>query len=139
MAEFSSLASILNWEEDILIIDWKDADKYYGQYVIVEGTIVDTYNSGKACFLNFDPDWQQYFTAVIFACDFPSFPESPENYYLDKKVQIIGIIKEYEGSPEIIVKTPDQIKIIKRRYRLLVGGSRLYVFAEHCKRIFLII
>ena len=89
MAEFSSLASILNWEEDILIIDWKDADKYYGQYVIVEGTIVDTYNSGKAYFLNFDPDWQQYFTAVIFACDFPSFPESPENYYLDKKVNTI--------------------------------------------------
>ncbi|MBU7009679.1 MAG: hypothetical protein HXS46_03250, partial [Theionarchaea archaeon] len=53
-----------------------------------------------------------YFAAVIFACDFPGFPKVPEVYYLGKKVQIIGIIKEYNGSPEIIVKTPDQIKII---------------------------
>jgi len=44
------------------IISWKDAHKYYGEYVTVEGTIVDTYNSGKACFLNFHPDYNKYFT-----------------------------------------------------------------------------
>jgi micrococcal nuclease len=104
--------SDLNWEGNIPVIKWNEADKYYGQYVIIEGTIVDTYNSGKACFLNFHPDWQQYFTVVIFACDFPNFPELPEVYYLGKKVQVIGIIKEYKGKPEIIVKTPDQIRVV---------------------------
>ncbi|MBU7045007.1 MAG: hypothetical protein HXS54_01110 [Theionarchaea archaeon] len=62
------------------------------------------------CFLNFDTN--QYFTAVIFASDFLGFSFIPEIFYLGKKVYIIGIIKEYNGSPEIIVKTPDQIKII---------------------------
>jgi len=104
--------SDLNWEGDISVITWKDADKYYGQYVIVEGTIVDTYNSGEVCFLNFHSS-QQYLTAVIFACDFPNFPERPEIFYLGKGVHIIGIIKQYKGRPEIIVKTPDQIMIRK--------------------------
>ncbi|MBU7019333.1 MAG: thermonuclease family protein [Theionarchaea archaeon] len=101
----------LKWEEDIPVITWSEAHNYYNQYVIVEGTIVDTYNSGIVCFLNFDTNYY-YFTAVIFASDFLGFPFIPEVFYLGKKVYIIGIIKEYNGSPEIIVKTPDQIKIL---------------------------
>jgi micrococcal nuclease len=101
----------LDWDSNLPLIEWSEADQYYNQYVIVEGTIVDTYNSGIVCFLNFHTDYQ-YFTAVIFACDLPGFPYPPDTYYLGKNVQIIGIIREYKGSPEIIVKTPDQIKTI---------------------------
>ncbi|MBU7017416.1 MAG: thermonuclease family protein [Theionarchaea archaeon] len=103
------------WGDDIPVITWKDADKYYNQYVIIEGTIVNTYNSGTVCFLNFDTNYQ-CFTAFIFASDFLGFPFIPEDFYLGKTVQIIGIIKEYNGSPEIIVKTPDQIRIIKNQH-----------------------
>ena len=100
----------LEWGDEIPVIDWSDAHNYYNQYVIIEGTIVSTYNSGNVCFLNFDTNYQ-YFTAVIFASDFLGFPFIPEVFYLGKTVYIIGIIKEYKGSPEIIVKTPNQIKI----------------------------
>ena len=103
--------SCIDWDSNLPVITWAEADNYYNQYVIIEGTIVDTYNSGIVCFLDFHTDYQ-YFTAVIFACDIPGFPYPPDTYYLDKKVQVIGIIKEYKGSPEIIVKTPEQIKII---------------------------
>ena len=103
--------SNLRWGEDIPVITWKDAHRYLNQYVIVKGTIVNTFNSGKVCFLNFDTDYY-YFTAVIFASDFPGFPFIPEVFYLGKTVYIIGIIKEYKGSPEIIVKTPGQIRIL---------------------------
>jgi micrococcal nuclease len=103
--------SCTNWDTNLPVITWAEADDYYNQYVIIEGTIVDTYNSGRVCFLNFHPGYQ-YCTAVIFACDIPGFPDPPDTYYLGKKVQIIGIIKEYKGSPEIIIKTPDQIKIL---------------------------
>ena len=101
----------LGWDSNLPVITWSEADDYYNQYVIVEGTIVDTYSSGIVCFLNFHSDYQ-YFTAVIFACDLPGFPYPLDTYYLGKKVQIIGIIKQYRGSPEIIVKTPDQIRIL---------------------------
>ena len=102
--------SRLNWD-GLPVITWSDADKYYNQYVIVEGTIVKTYNSGVVCFLNFHTNYN-YFTAVIFASDFPEFTVPPEFYYRGKTVHIIGIILEYKGSPEIIVKTPDQIRVL---------------------------
>jgi micrococcal nuclease len=93
------------------MIDWSDADKFYGLCVIVEGIIVKTYNSGIVCFLNFHRNYD-YFTAVIFASDFPEFAMPPEFLYLGRTVQIIGIIQMYKGSPEIIVKTPDQIRVL---------------------------
>ncbi|MBU7019097.1 MAG: thermonuclease family protein [Theionarchaea archaeon] len=109
--------SNLRWCEDIPVITWSEADKYYNQYVIIEGKIVDTFNSGNVCFLNFDNNYQ-CFTAVIFASDFLRFPFIPEDFYLGKTVQIIGIIKEYNGSPEIIVKTQDQVRIISQNQHI---------------------
>lgn len=94
------------------IISWKDAHKYYGYIVTVEGKVVTTYNSGKACFLNFHPDYKKYFTAVIFRSDFNKFPDYPHDYYLNKRVHVTGEIKEYQGKPEIILKDLSQIKII---------------------------
>ena len=102
--------SQLDWD-GLPVINWSDAHKYYNQCVIVEGTIVKTYNSGIVCFLNFHTNYN-YFTAVIFASDSPEFAEPPEFFYSGKRVLIIGIVLEYNGSPEIIVKTPDQIRIL---------------------------
>lgn len=95
------------------VISWQDAAQYYGQVKTVEGTVVDTHNSGKAVFLNFHPDWKTYFTAVIFASDFKKFPQPPEDYYLNKEVRVRGLIKEYQGKPEIIVENPSQIEVAK--------------------------
>lgn len=95
------------------VISWQEAGKYTGEYLIVEGKVVRSYNSGKACFLNFHPDYKRYFTAVIFASDFSKFPDRPEKHYLNKKVRVSGTIKEYNGAPEIILNSPEQIKIIK--------------------------
>jgi micrococcal nuclease len=93
-AETSRLA-LVDWDDDIPVISWKDAGKYVNQYVIVKGTIVDTYNSGDVCFLHFHTEWQSNFSVVIFACDFLNFPGSPEMYYHGKTVYIIGVIQEY--------------------------------------------
>lgn len=94
-------------------ISWKDAANHYGEYCTVEGVIVRTYNSGKACFLNFHQNWKKYFSAVIFARRFNQFPGNPERHYLNKTVRITGYIKEYKGSPEIILDSPDQIEIVE--------------------------
>ena len=103
--------SCIDWDANLPVVSWSEAENYYNQYVIVEGIIINTFNSGRVCFLNFHTNYQ-YFTAVISACDLSGFPYPPDTYYMDKKVHIIGIIKEYKGSPEIIVKTPDQIRVL---------------------------
>ena len=97
------------------VIPWQDAAKYYGKWTTVEGTIIATHNSGKACFLNFHPDYQRYFGVVIFASAFSRFPANPESYYHGKKVRVSGYIKEYEGKPEIILDDPSQIEILKHK------------------------
>lgn len=95
------------------IISWRDAAHYYGQTKTVKGRIVASNNTGKVCFLNFHKNWKKYFTAVIFSSDFDKFPLYPEDYYLNRIVLVTGLIKEYKGKPEIIVKSPSQIEIIE--------------------------
>jgi DNA/RNA endonuclease YhcR with UshA esterase domain len=95
------------------VISWQDAAQYYGQTVIVEGKVVDTYNSGKVVFLNFDEDYRSTFKVVIFPDDWPRFSEPPEELFLNKKVQVKGLVKEYEGAPEIIVEEPEQIEMVE--------------------------
>lgn len=109
------IATIEKNEDEISVdvISWRDAAQYYGQKKTVEGKIVASNNTGKVCFLNFHADWKKYFTAVIFASDFNKFPEHPEQYYLNRTVRVSGLIKEYKGKPEIILKSPTQINIVK--------------------------
>jgi hypothetical protein len=95
------------------IVPWDEAQKYYGQNVTVEGKVVVAHNTGKVCFLNFHRNWKRYFTAVIFAADFDKFPPRPEDYYLNKTVRVTGLVKKYKGKPEIVLKHPGQIVIVK--------------------------
>ena len=94
------------------IVSWNDANKYYGQNITVEGTILYTFNSREACYLGFHQEFLKHLKAVIFKSDITKFPSSPEKYYFDKKVHITGTIKENKGKPEIILKDPSQIKIL---------------------------
>jgi len=93
-------------------ISWQDAAQHYGEYCTVEGSLVATHNSGKACFLNFHPNDKRYLTAVIFANRFGDFPPSPEQYYQGKRVRVTGQVKQYQGKPEIVLDSPDQIQIL---------------------------
>jgi micrococcal nuclease len=96
------------------IITWQEASKYIGQIKTVEGKIVQTHNSGKACFLNFHSDYKaNHFYLVIFPEDYAKFLEAPEKLYQDKKILVRGRIKEYQGKSEIIVKDPEQVEIMK--------------------------
>lgn len=97
---------------DIILISWQDANKHYGKYVTVEGTIVDTYSSGKACFLNFHADYKNYLSAVIFSDDLTKFTSNPEIYYRGKKIRIKGFVKEYQGKPQIVLNNKNQIIVI---------------------------
>ena len=93
------------------VISWEDAGKYVGQTKTVEGTIVRTYRSASAIFLDFHDPYQGYFMAVIFKSDWANFKFQPEIFYKNKEVRVTGLIKTYQGSPEIIVSSPTQIEV----------------------------
>ena len=90
------------------------AGKYLGRELIVEGKVIDTHRDLKSntVFLNFEKAYpNQCFTGVIFSSDLYKFVQNPEDYYLNKTVRITGEVKEYQGRPEIILETPNQIEI----------------------------
>lgn len=94
------------------VISWQDAAKYVGKTKTVEGVIVRTHkSSSNTIFLNFHDPYQGYFYAVIFASDLGRFPFKPEDFYRGKEVRVTGLIKLYQGSPEIVVESPSQIEV----------------------------
>lgn len=92
-------------------INFQDADNYIGEYKCVIGKVDNVFiSSTNTTFLNFCPNYQTCpFSAVIFNSDSPKFP-NPEQYE-NKTVEITGLIKTYQGKPEIILDEPSQIKI----------------------------
>ncbi len=94
------------------VVSWLDASDYLGYRLTVEGDVVRVHNSGKAAFLNFAQDYRGKFSVVIFASDFEQWPEPPDQVYLGQRVRVTGKIKEYNGAPEVIVGSPEQIEIL---------------------------
>jgi len=92
-------------------IDYTEAPNHVGEYVCVVGKVDHVSRPKETTFLNFCPDYKTCpFGAVIFRADEYKFP-NPEQYE-GKTVEITGLIKSYQGRPEIILKEPGQIKIL---------------------------
>lgn len=91
------------------------AKDFIGQIRTVRGRVLSTYYSGKAVFLNFDPDYKKNFTVVIFKSSLAYFLKKgiiPWQFYRGKTVEVTGRIREYNG-PEIVVNLPSQIEVVE--------------------------
>jgi hypothetical protein len=95
-----------------ITVEWTEAADYDGQTIAVEGTIVDTHNSGKACFLNFSKEWQGTFYLAVLGSNMDDYPESPERYFLNKKVRAVGKVAMYRGRPQIVIESPLHITVL---------------------------
>lgn len=58
----------------------------------------------------------QKLTVVIFEEDKGKFSPKPEVYFLNKQVCISGVIIDYDGKPEIVVRNSNQIEISARDF-----------------------
>jgi len=88
-----------------------DAAKYVGKSVTVEGPVSDVHHtaSGKATFVDMGGSYpNKVFTGVLFSDDAAKFPDIDS--LAGKTIDITGVIKLYQGRPEIILNDPDQIK-----------------------------
>lgn len=89
-----------------------EASTNVGKRVILIGYVADVVMREKVAYLNFDNKYPKHtFTGVIFASDYNKFDDI--NIYKKKQVELTGLISEYRGKPQIIIKSPDQIKIVK--------------------------
>ena len=100
-------------EEKIPMISWEKAEKYYGEEVIVKGEIVNTHKSEEVTYLNFAENYWEILTIVIFNDDLNKFDYNPANFLKGKQIKVVGKVKKYEGSAEIVVENPTSILISK--------------------------
>ncbi len=92
-----------------------DAINHVGETRTVRFFVRKSYDSGRAVFLNSKNDFRDpdNFTAVIFKKDKHKFLRPPSEYYWGKTVDVTGVIEEYDGRAEIIIKDPSQIRIVE--------------------------
>jgi hypothetical protein len=105
------------------VISWEEAGSYIGQHKVVEGTIVGAHyaadTKSQPTFLDFHKPYQSYFKCIIWGRDrekfIKEFPPNPESYFLNRHVEVTGLLEEYpEGSgvPEMVLRDPSQIRVI---------------------------
>jgi PKD repeat protein len=104
------------------VISWDEAGSHIGQHQVVEGIVVGAYyaadTKSQLTFLDFHKPYENYFKCIIWGRDrdkfLKEFPPNPETYFLNKHVQVTGLIEEYpkgSGIPEMTLKDPSQIKL----------------------------
>jgi hypothetical protein len=89
-----------------------EGSKYYNETMVVTGKVVQISIRPNIVFLNFD---QQYpnspLVAVIFPDNLGKFGDLKR--FKDQSVEVSGTITEYHDKPEIVLESPDQIKIVE--------------------------
>lgn len=95
----------------------EEAADHIGERALVCGRVVDAAFAegvgGTPTFLNFGrPYPEQPFTAVIWGRDRRKF-ERPEVIYRGTRLCVAGRIREHEGTPQIEVRDPRQIRVLE--------------------------
>ena len=88
-----------------------EASKFYDELMIVTGKVAQVSTRPTITFINLDqPGRSSPFTAVIFPDNVGEFGDLQR--FQGQNVEISGTITEYHGKPEIILETPNQIKMV---------------------------
>ena len=94
----------------------ENALQYIGKDKTVCGAVASTtYNSGQPgqpTFLHLNRSFpNQIFTIIIWGTDRHRFKKPPELHFDEKNVCVTGKILSHEGTPQIAIEKPSQIKI----------------------------
>jgi len=79
----------------------------------VSGATYQPRTKGQPTFINFDKPFPNHtFVAVVWSEDRSKFSPSPEQQFsTGKNVCVTGSVEMYQGKPEIVVRTTDQIRV----------------------------
>jgi hypothetical protein len=93
-------------------VDFHDAAPHAGKTGCVSGRVVKVFTSQAGnTFLDFCEDYRECpFTSVIFSADKNKFGDLES--LAGRQIEIRGPITVYQGRPEIIVRDPEQIRLV---------------------------
>lgn len=98
-------------------VSWSTASRFVGRYVAIRGRVAGGYHAsssnGEPTFLNlgFDYPNPRRFTIVIWQEDRAKFG-APERRLRGRTICVTGRVSEYDGVPQIVVRSPSQIRLM---------------------------
>lgn len=88
-----------------------------GKQATVRGPVMDgnyaKTSNGQPTFIDVGKSYPASgrFQVLIWGSDRGKFPGSPESTYKGKTICVTGLIESYQGSPEIVVNSPNAIAV----------------------------
>lgn len=96
------------------LVPWDQAARHVGKTITAEGKIVRAYNTGKVCFLNFvDQHPSDAFYLIVFQDVLDSWPEPPQDYFMNKTVRATGRVFIHKGKPQIRIEKAEQLVVVQ--------------------------
>jgi len=98
-------------------IDWSQAAVNVGKQATVRGPVMGgnyaKTSNGQPTFIDVGKSYPASgrFSVLIWGSDRGKFPGSPESTYKGKPICVTGLIESYQGSPEIVVNSPNAIAV----------------------------
>jgi len=89
-------------------VPWYEAGRYLGRTIQVEGRVTGIRDAGGVYRLLFDPE--ERFVVVIPKAEAHRFPLQS---YVGRRVRVTGRVRAFRGRPEIVVKSPRQIEVVR--------------------------
>ncbi len=95
-----------------------EAHEVVGQKATVCGVLMQVASPkgirGNPTYLNMGKRYPDHpFTVVIWGRDFMQFPMGQLKSYEGKQIAVTGLVEEYRGKPQIVVKEVGQIVLIE--------------------------
>ena len=90
----------------------REVNAHIGDSLTIKGFVADVYVSEKVSYLNFENKFpKNIFSCAIFSSKAEAFGDLSK--YKSKEVEVTGKITTYKNKPQVILNSPDQIKILK--------------------------
>lgn len=95
-----------------LLLSPSESGKHIGEVKTVKFRVASTGSSSSGTeFLNAYSNYLDGFTAVVFSEDVFKFTSDPISTYSGREVLVTGTISTYQGRPQIIIRSPSQIRL----------------------------
>lgn len=98
----------------IVLVSAYDARDYFDEVATIYGKVVDAYyNSDTDEYFLYIGDYfpNQDFTAIIPGSEARWFSPDPVNYFLNQHLSVTGYVNNYDGKPEIQVRSSRQLSV----------------------------
>ncbi|HRI83847.1 MAG TPA: hypothetical protein PK536_00215 [Ignavibacteria bacterium] len=99
-------------DETVKGIDSEEIKDHIGEIVTVNDIVTGVHITEKVAYLNFGNRFPKNdFSGVVFESKFELFGDL--HVFNNKRVEITGNVSIFRNKPQIILNSPEQIKIIK--------------------------